>query len=225
MAMFSLEEFKTQVLTAGLARTNRFEVFIPPPAGLTTFREIGTPDGLDYEQIVPGTRMLSLMCEQASLPLLNINTKSYRVYGVPEPRPVTSEYGGEGIPLTFHIDREMKVKKFFDQWMQTIVDPITFNVSYKENYSVNIDIWQLDEMDNPQYHIQLIDAFPRSMNLLELNHSSQSQTHRLTVLFAYRKWISIPDTGTEFYPPARYENRRIGRQPLIIRAGKYSLSL
>ena len=43
--------------------------------------------------------------------------------------------------------------------------------------------------------MELYEAFPRSVNLLELNNSAQNQTHRLNVLFAYHYW---KDTGREF---------------------------
>ena len=52
----------------------------------------------------------------------------------------------------------------------------------------SIYIRQLDEADNVTYEIELLDAFPRSMNLLELNNSAQNQTHRLNIIFAYRYW-------------------------------------
>ena len=38
--------------------------------------------------------------------------------------------------------------------------------------------------------IKLIEAFPRNLNLMDLNHSASNQTHRLNVLFAYRYWIN-----------------------------------
>lgn len=174
MAHFNLNNFKATVLGQGLAKPTRFEVIISPPPGLSSST----------------AEKVSLLCEQASLPMLNLNVKPYRVFGPSYQRPVTSEYGGEGIPLTFHVDRKMMVKEFFDNWIQLIVNRDNYTVSYQDNYASVVDIYQLDEANNYTYHIQLLEAFPRSMNLMELNHSSQSQTHRLTVLFVYRKWIS-----------------------------------
>ena len=179
MANFSLREFQAQVFGKGLARTNRFEVLINTPKCL---------GGRD-------NRTINLLCEQASLPLLNINTKSHRIYGPAYPRPVTSEYGGEGLPLTFHVDREMKVKRFFEDWIEKIINKTNFHVAYQSTYSTDIHISQLDEADNITYSIDIKDAFPRSINLMELNNAAQNQTHRLTVLFAYRRWIR-KDAGT-----------------------------
>ena len=194
-AHFRLSDFKRQVLGKGLARTNRFEVIITSPKKITR-----TPQIAINGAIVGGERSgfsvissskVSLLCEQASFPLLNINTKPYRIYRPAYPRPVTSEYGGDGTSMTFHVDREMHVKQFFDGWMQTVVNKDNYHVSFQEDYAVDIEVFQLDEAMNRTYGIILIDAFPRSMNLMELNNATQSQTHRLNVLFAYRKWKSV----------------------------------
>jgi len=112
--------------------------------------------------------------------------------------PYSSEYGGEGLPITFHVDRDMTVKRFFDQWMEGIVvggSQSTFAVNYQNNYTCDIQIKQLDEQENIVYGITLIEAFPRYMNILELSNSSQNETHKLSVTFAYRYWKSL-DNGT-----------------------------
>ena len=176
-AHFSLENFKAEVLGTGLARTNRFEVIIIAPPG---FDETGST-----------ASRVSLLCEAASFPLLNVTTKPHRIYGPAYQRPVTSEYGGEGIPFTFHVDRNLDIKVFFDNWIQNIVNRDTYNVAYQSTYTSEVEIYQLDDLENYTYGIRLVDAFPRSINVMELNNSAQNQTHRLTVLFAYRKWELI----------------------------------
>lgn len=153
-------------------------------------------------------RRVCLLCETANFPALNISVKSQRIFGPAYQRPITSEYGGEGIALTFHVDREMTVKRLFDSWMETIVAggtnqsewQNTYTVAYPEEYLCNITINQLDEFDNVSYSIMLEDAFPRSMNMMDLNNSSQNQTHRLTVMFAYRRWTPIAPTETKAAP-------------------------
>lgn len=172
-ANFNLTGFLSTVGRDGFARTNRFEVFIVPPVGLRNNSYGG---------------LVSLYVEQASFPLLNIATKQFKIFGPTYQRPITSEYGGEGISLTFHVDREMQVKKFFEDWMHIIIDPVTFEVNYQSEYTTKILIRQLDEQENVTHEIELLEAFPRNMNLMELNNSSTNQTHRLNMLFAYRYW-------------------------------------
>lgn len=182
-SVFTLENFQAQILSKSLARTNRFEVIITPPTGLrqnSYFNSLG----------------VSLMAEQASLPMLNIATKPFKIFGPSYQRPITSEYGGEGMSINFHIDRDMKLKKFFDAWMHRVIDPVAFTVGYQNDYIGTVEIHQLDEANNVTYAVLLEEAFPRNMNLVDLNHSSSNQTHRLNVLFAYRKWSELLTTQT-----------------------------
>jgi hypothetical protein len=181
-ANFNLSQFIGAVREDSLARVNRFEVFINPPAGM-----------INKNRSNAGA--VSLYCEMASLPPVNISTKSFKIFGPTYQRPFGAEYGGEGISLTFHIDRDMQVKKFFDDWTATVVDPDSGLVNYQEDYISTINLRQLDEQENVTYELELYEAFPRSINLLELNNSAQNQTHRLNVLFAYRYW---KDKSREF---------------------------
>ena len=177
-ANFSLSQFIGAVREDSLARVNRFEVFINPPEGMISKNRANAG-------------AVSLYCEMASLPPVNISTKSFKIFGPTYQRPFGAEYGGEGISLTFHVDRDMQVKKFFDDWTATVVDPDSGLVGYQEEYISTISLRQLDEQENVTYELELYEAFPRSVNLLELNNSAQNQTHRLNVLFAYRYWKDI----------------------------------
>lgn len=189
MATYSLKQFRSEVLEgAGLARTNRFEVDILPPQALSS----------QYSSI---SNLTSLYVEQTSIPALNIFTKQLKINGAPTyQRPITSEYGGEGLPITFHVDRNMNVRKFFEDWMFAVVEPDNFNVNYQSEYASTIVIRQLDEQDNITYEIELLEAFPRNLNLMDLNNASSNQTHRLNVLFAYRYWRRRVGTNNQDIP-------------------------
>lgn len=181
-AVFSLDNFRQEVLGYGLARNNRFEVLIMPPRGLA------------------GAREVSLMVEQASIPLLNIFSKSVKIFGPSYQRPVTAEYGGEGLSMTFHCSSDMFERQFFEDWMHLVIDPNTFEVGYQEEYITDIVIRQLDEQDNITHEIVLLEAFPRNLNLMDLNNSSTNQTHRLNVLFAYRYWQRVGASNPDPVP-------------------------
>ena len=175
---FNLSQFIGAVREDSFARVNRFEVFINAPSSLTN-------------KNIANSGAISLYCEMASLPPVNISTKSFKIFGPTYQRPFSAEYGGEGISLTFHVDRDMQVKKFFDNWTAKVVDPDSGFVGFQEDYISTIRLRQLNEQDEVTYELELEEAFPRSVNLLELNNSAQNQTHRLNVLFAYRYWKDV----------------------------------
>lgn len=183
MANNTLNNFLSQVLTKGLARPVRYEVTILPPSGLR-----GT-----LTDVRGASNKVSLFCEIAALPQLNVLTRNQRTYGPFTPRPFGVEYGGDALTMSFYVDQEMDVKVFFDKWMQLIVNPSTYNVSYMRTYTSNIIINQLNETDDVVYRVILEDAFPRSMNMLELNASATNQVHRLNVSFTYRRYNTLQD--------------------------------
>jgi hypothetical protein len=183
MANNTLINFLSQVLSKGFARPTRYEVNVLPPTGI--INTLTNIRGASYK--------VNLLCEMAALPQLNILTRNQRTYGPFTPKPFGVDYGGEALTMSFYVDQEMDVKAFFDSWMKIIVNPNTFNVSYMRNYTSNIIINQLNDIDQVVYRIMLEDAFPRTMNMLELNASATNQIHRLNVTFTYRKYNVLQD--------------------------------
>lgn len=175
MANFSLERFRQEVLNSDLARPNQFEVLITPPPGLST----------QYAENV------SLLCESTQLPQMVIATKPFKIQGPAHQMPVNVEYGGEGIQLSFHVDGSFNTKKFFDEWMHLIVTPGSFTMNFQKDYTTRIIIDTLDRGNNISYSVTLVDAFPKMMNLVDLNHDSKNQTMKLNVIFSYRYWETI----------------------------------
>ncbi|NBW58460.1 hypothetical protein EBR43_11950 [bacterium] len=172
--LFSVDNFKQNVLKKGLARLNNFEVVISPPASLA-----GAWDTRND---------ISLMCESTTLPQLSISVRPLKIFGPSHQRPHAIEFGGEGLPFTFLVDQNMTQKKFFDQWMASIVDFEQFTVNLNDNYKTTIQIYQLDNQSKRVYAIELLEAFPRSMNMMELNQGSRDQFHRCNVNFTFRRW-------------------------------------
>ena len=188
MANFSLKQFQSQVRARGVAKPNRFEVEIPVPP---LFSRRG--NFLDI-------RAVNLFCESTTLPGQVIGVKQQRIYGPAYQRPYGTDFGGEGITMVFLLDQPMDIKAFFDTWLSIIIDPVTYNVHYPDDYTVNLNIKQLNEKDQVSYSVTLQDCFPRSYNMLDLNQSSTNSVHKLSVNFAYRKWIPIHRITNAIYP-------------------------
>ena len=196
--MSSLERFISEVKTRGLARTNLFSVEIPTPACITG--AVGS---------VP--RLINLFCQSASFPPTNIGVRDLKISGPTYKRPYNIDYGGEGISLTFLIDRKMELKSYLDVWMNKIIDPYEYNTHYDEKetkYTTDITIRQITEVSPPyaeyefvqesvdksdDYFVKLREAFPRNISLIELDTTAQNATHKLTVNFAYRKVLFSSD--------------------------------
>ena len=197
MATFSIRDFQTTLRTQGLARSNRFEVFIGVPKALT--------------QMTGEQRVISLFCESTNLPVQTIGIRQQKIYGPTYPRPMTTDYGGEGLSMTFLVDSKMFVKGFFDAWMKAIVQPFTYHVNYQDNYATQIILKQLNEQDKETYIVTIDDAFPRNVSMLEISNTAQNQVHKLNVTFTYRRWNSIHYTQQMINQPS---NRAVKTNPI-----------
>ncbi len=173
---FNLDNFKAEVLNRGLARNNRFEVLLTPPAGLI--------NGIEEAKLV------SLLAESTNFPPINVGVTSQRIFGPSYQRPKFIEFGGDNIVINFLVDKDMIVKTFFEDWIELIVEPNTYVVGYQDEYIVDFQINQLDEADNILYTVDIFDAFPRSVNIMDLSNNNTNNFHRLAVSFAYRYWSS-----------------------------------
>jgi hypothetical protein len=182
MSNFNLNNFMTEVRRSSISRSDRFEVQIIPPASLQGFAK--------------DSKLVSLYCDISNLPGMSVITKGLRLYGPAYQRPVSSEFNGEAINMTFYLDRDMNVKAFFDAWMFKTVNPNSFNVSYAQEYISEIKICQLNENDEETYAIYLEDAFPRAMSLVDLSAGAVNQAGRLNMTFAYRRWYSTHPSYT-----------------------------
>ena len=175
MATYSVENFRQTVLNTGLARKNRFECEIAVPPQVRQATNISEP-------------MLSLYVESAVFPELTINAETQFIWGPLIHRPKTLNYGGFMV-LQFHLDQDMRIKKMFDTWMQSIVDGDQYTISYQRDYvAPMMRITQLDDQMEPVYSVRLTEAFPAGMVQLDLNHALQNATHMLQVSFRFRKW-------------------------------------
>jgi hypothetical protein len=167
----SIADFKASFNT-DLARANRFDVTISPPLTLLA--------------LVPmSNKQLSYRCEVAQLPGRTFATTDRKTYGPIEKLPYLTTYND--IDLTFYVDGNMSEKYFFDSWLDLVNPKQTNNFNYRSDYATSIRINQYGVDNNLMYSVELFDAYPTSMNQLDLDWGSED-VHKLTVSFAYTKW-------------------------------------
>lgn len=174
MSTFNLNEFIAAV-GQGLSKPNRFEVIITSPPCVA-----GTDN-----------RLVSIMAENAQLPPTRINVARQQIFGPPSFIAQNADYGGENISITFNLDRQMTVKKFFDSWVDGIANRRSGTVAYQSTYvAQNMQIHQLDEQDNVMYTATFTDLFPIAVNPVQLDANMMNQASKLNVTFAYRRWFA-----------------------------------
>jgi hypothetical protein len=158
-----------------LARPSRFEVIITLP-------------NLVKQEIDVDEKILILTCHVAQLPGRTFAPTEQKTYGPIEKYPFLTTYND--LDLTFYVDQELNIKRIFDMWMNVINPKTTNNFEYKENYCSDIQIKQYDMKNEVTYAVKCVDAYPISMNQLDLDWSSES-FHNLNVTFAYTRWEQV----------------------------------
>jgi len=166
----NINDFKAS-FTKDVARTNRFDVEIPVPLTLIPY--------------VSSARSLIYRCETAQFPGRTFATTEQKTYGPIEKFPYLNTYND--LDLTFIVDDDMSQKVFFDAWMSYINPLYNNNYRYKGDYATTLVINQYDVSGEKTYSINLVEAFPISMNQMDLNWGDDSY-HKLSVTFAYTYW-------------------------------------
>ena len=190
----------------GLASTNRFNVIFTPPAiggllknptkdNLVGFLK-GKAEGalssalsgnFDPRNLVPDPRDISLLCESTSLPGRALSTIDYE--GSEQSIKIPYTYIDSDIEMTFLLTNDYYMKTMFDQWISSVFDTELYRTGYKSDYAVDIIIQQLNQKNIPIYGVKLQNAYPIAMNLISLDNTSDNGIQKLSVTFAYDKYI------------------------------------
>lgn len=170
--MASLQEFISRIKENGTAKSNRFLVTINNPA--VSEADIG--------------KLTSLYCEQASLPGMTIASQANRTFG--EQREIVYDRTFDTINLNFILDKEFKVKSYFDLWMDKIINPKSRLVGYYNNYATTISIKALNTQDSMMYETTLYEAYPKTIGAITLDSNSKDIA-RLQVTFAYKYHVNM----------------------------------
>lgn len=166
----SINDFKAS-FSKDVARANKFDVNIPVPLTLLPY--------------VSAAKDLKYRCETAQLPSRTFATMEQKTYGPIEKYPYLNTY--TDLELTFIVDDDMSQKVFFDAWMNYINPLYNYNMRYKSDYSTVITVNQYDVNNQLSYSVNLYDAYPVSMNQMDLSWSEEGY-HKLSMTFAYTYW-------------------------------------
>lgn len=189
--MANISTFINSFRDTELARPTNFNVVIPIPFGLST---------------IFSATDLSLRCDSAQLPTRTFSLVEQKTYGPVRFFPVQNAY--ENVTLSFICSDNMIEKSFFDNWMNiisvstrtvtnTMRNRAYFDFEYKDSYAVPIIITQQNLSGGDSYKVSLMEAFPISVNQMDLNWSSIDMVHKLSVTFNYRYFERIPLKPTD----------------------------
>lgn len=164
----ALNDFITKIKTDNAARLNRFSVMINNPA-------------------MGSNELVYLYCEQAVLPGITLASQPIRTYG--EQREVVYDRTFDTINLNFIVDRQYKVKEYFDFWIDKIINPSNRLVGFYNEYAQNMKITALDIKDDAMYETEIFEAYPKTIGAISLDNNSKDIA-RLQVTFNYKYHVN-----------------------------------
>jgi len=173
-----MSKFMSEVRSAGVARTNQFEIVITPPKCMAGNTE--------------SAQKISLYAEGAVLPGRTLQTQDFARfgYGPQEKFPYSMQY--QDYTVQFIGDGRGEIYKFFYNWMQNIVrgdSPVSesgtaFEVDFRENYCVPISVYMFNEQGDKILAADMSNAFPIQVPDVSLNWSDSSMM-QFSVTFAF----------------------------------------
>lgn len=177
-----LNDFISKVKLTGLARTNRYRVSIATPTLMINTINTG--------------RLITLFCESTTLPGQVIATSEQRIDG--ETREFYYKKLYNNVSMSFYIDNNFEVKRFFDIWTNSILNTKNKIVSYYKDYiapTINIDVLPV-ESDIATYSMTLYEAYPNNVYPIKLSADSR-EVAMIGVNFTYKYYITSHANPTQ----------------------------
>ena len=211
--MASVDDLKTLANTKlGFAKANQFLVEMPPLGSSNSGGFGGFLASLFSLPSIPGiieneptSREMNFLCSQVQLPGKQILTTDRRIGA--ESQKIAYGYAVPEVAMTFYLMNDYGIKKYIDGWMRYIIDENYGIPAYKNEYQKSIRIHQLrrpiagfstgllgplnvnlDIGGGSAYSCELIEAFPTTMNSIELSNELDGLV-QLNVSFSYTRWI------------------------------------
>ena len=186
MPGFSVSDFTGTLGKLGLASPNKFEVAIHFPNGQRQ-------------------KNFDIMCETATIAgrsvqsMLDIQYGIRRevAYGAPQYTPIS---------LTFLCSKDLNEKRLLDKWNNSIINVSStggWDVAYYKDYIGEIDVKVYDRTgQNKIYEVKYFEAYPKSIQQIDLSHGTTNNTLRVTAEFSYSYWKNDESKQTVPKPPS-----------------------
>lgn len=188
---YSIDTLRSKMETVGgFTKGNRFQL------------TMGTPNAIVLPTAT--TELLQYVCEAVSIPTRSLATSPEDIYG--PPREIAYRSTFTEMALSFYLDNDMSIKTYFDTWQEIIVDQITGNTNYWDEYTCSINIKKLADTsekfdDKITYEINLIEAYPSLVGEVGLGHTQGSEILKLPVTFKYKRWERVQTSVATQTPP------------------------
>lgn len=189
----NIDDLKSTVAKkGGLAPANRFNVIFTPPSqsllNLNVENILGSiiSGGFSAGNLINDPRDISILCKSVSLPGRTLSTFEHQHDRQQNKYPYT--FIDEDVTMTFHLTNDYYMRNMLEQWQSGIFNTESYVTGFKNDYSVDVIIQQLNQKNRPVYGVKLEKAYPVSYESITLDNSQESSVVEMSVTFAYDKF-------------------------------------
>jgi len=190
----NIEDLKSTIAKkGGLAPSNRFNVIFAPPAvsllNLNVENIIGSVISGNFNagNLLNDPRDISILCKSVTLPGRTLSTFEHDHDRQQNKYPYT--FIDEDVTMTFHLTNDYYMRNMLEQWQSGIFNTESYVTGFKNDYSVDVIIQQLNQKNIPVYGVKLEKAYPISYESITLDNSSENAVNEMSVTFAYNKFV------------------------------------
>jgi hypothetical protein len=190
----NIENLKSTISKkGGLAPVNRFNVIFAPPAvsllNLNVENIIGSVISGNFNagNLLNDPRDISILCKSVTLPGRTLSTFEHDHDRQQNKYPYT--FIDEDVTMTFHLTNDYYMRNMLEQWQSGIFNTESYVTGFKNDYSVDVIIQQLNQKNIPVYGVKLEKAYPVSYASITLDNSQENAVNEMSVTFAYNKFV------------------------------------
>ena len=190
----NIEDLKSTIAKkGGLAPANRFNVIFAPPAvsllNLNVENIIGSVISGNFNagNLLNDPRDISILCKSVTLPGRTLSTFEHDHDRQQNKYPYT--FIDEDVTMTFHLTNDYYMRNMLEQWQSGIFNTESYVTGFKNDYSVDVIIQQLNQKNIPVYGVKLEKAYPVSYESITLDNSQENAVNEMSVTFAYNKFV------------------------------------
>ena len=113
-------------------------------------------------------RNVGMMCDSVSMPSRNVASEAHQIYGPKREMPYAYTFPGT-IDASFYGDKFLRQRAFFETWQKLIFNINTHNLNYYDEYTSEIDIYQLGQSttgadrDRITYGVRLYEVYRKTI--------------------------------------------------------------
>jgi hypothetical protein len=211
---FSIADFIAEINKNGTQLNSKYEVIIPIPNVL--INKYNLRDGFADVSFMDQAKILSMRCENATMPGVALRSNKNNRYGVGvfEQTPFSAGFT-DNTNLVFIADKNGNINNFWYSWLNLICNFADSNElfggefkqythNYKNDYVSNIIINKFDDGGNKIQTVILNGAFPMSIHEQPLTWNNEGNQLSKTIIGVnFRDWhyegsgIRVNDINTE----------------------------